>query len=153
MIPFYTVIRRRPKVSGANHDVEQPARSFRRRVITGNHKFCFSRHPPDRIIHDSGMILHSLLRRSSYFLRKLSPILLFPSIASTMSATNLYLRGEHPRARWKRLDTAQILKRFFFCERSLIIGASAWIPHLSDLELKLAVPFICWQNSETANAL
>jgi uncharacterized ferritin-like protein (DUF455 family) len=99
------------------------------------------------------MILHSLLRRSSYFLRKLSLILLFPSIESTMSATNLYLRGEHPRARWKRLDTAQILKRFFFCERSLIIGASAWIPHLSDLELKMAVPFICWQNSETANAL
>jgi Protein of unknown function (DUF455) len=70
-----------------------------------------------------------------------------------MSLTNFYLRGEQPRARWKRLDTAQILKRFFFCERSLIVGASAWIPHLHDLDLKMAVPYYCWQNAETANDL
>ncbi|HSZ27001.1 MAG TPA: hypothetical protein VK768_02340, partial [Chthoniobacterales bacterium] len=70
-----------------------------------------------------------------------------------MSLTNFYLRGEQPRARWKRLDTAQILKRFFFCERSLIVGASAWIPHLYDLEVKMAVPYFCWQNAETANDL
>jgi hypothetical protein len=70
-----------------------------------------------------------------------------------MSLTNFYLRGEQPRARWKRLDTAQILKRFFFCERSLIVGASAWIPHLQDLDLKMAVPYFCWQNAETANDL
>jgi hypothetical protein len=70
-----------------------------------------------------------------------------------MSLTNFYLRGEQPRARWKRLDTAQILKRFFFCERSLIIGASAWIPHLHDLDVKMAVPYYCWQNAETANDL
>ena len=70
-----------------------------------------------------------------------------------MSSTNLYLRGEQPRARWKRLDTAQILKRFFFCERSLIVGASAWIAHLRDLDVKMAVPYFCWQNAETANDL
>jgi uncharacterized ferritin-like protein (DUF455 family) len=70
-----------------------------------------------------------------------------------MSLTNFYLRGEQPRARWKRLDTAQILKRFFFCERSLIVGASAWIPHLQDLDVKMAVPYYCWQNAETANSL
>jgi hypothetical protein len=70
-----------------------------------------------------------------------------------MSLTNFYLRGEQPRARWKRLDTAQILKRFFFCERSLIVGASAWIPHLYNLEVKMAVPYYCWQNAETANDL
>jgi uncharacterized ferritin-like protein (DUF455 family) len=70
-----------------------------------------------------------------------------------MSLSNFYLRGEQPRARWKRLDTAQILKRFFFCERSLIVGASAWIPHLYDLEVKMAVPYYCWQNAETANDL
>jgi hypothetical protein len=70
-----------------------------------------------------------------------------------MSLTNFYLRGEQPRARWKRLDTAQILKRFFFCERSLIVGASAWIPHLHDLDVKMAVPYYCWQNAETANDL
>jgi uncharacterized ferritin-like protein (DUF455 family) len=64
-----------------------------------------------------------------------------------------YLPGNHARARWKRLDTAQILKRFFFCERSLIAGASRWIPHVRDLDLKTAIPFFCWQNAETANAL
>jgi uncharacterized ferritin-like protein (DUF455 family) len=70
-----------------------------------------------------------------------------------MSLATLYLRGEQPRARWKRLDTAQILKRFFFCERSLIVGASAWIPHLQYLDVKMAVPYFCWQNAETANDL
>jgi hypothetical protein len=71
----------------------------------------------------------------------------------SMSLTNIYLRGDQPRARWKRLDTAQILKRFFFCERSLIVGASAWIPHVQDLDIKLAIPYFCWQNAETANDL
>jgi hypothetical protein len=64
-----------------------------------------------------------------------------------------YLRGDQPRARWKRLDTAQILKRFFFCERSLIVSASAWIPHIADLDLKMSIPYYVWQNSETANDL
>ena len=41
-----------------------------------------------------------------------------------MTDTLRYLPGNQPRARWKRLETAQILKRFFFCERSLIITAS-----------------------------
>ena len=35
-----------------------------------------------------------------------------------------YLPGNHARARWKRLDTAQILKRFHFCERTLVTGPS-----------------------------
>ena len=70
-----------------------------------------------------------------------------------MTDTLRYLPGNQPRARWKRLETAQILKRFFFCERSLIITASAWIPHIKDLDLKMTIPYFCWQNSETANAL
>jgi hypothetical protein len=70
-----------------------------------------------------------------------------------MSSTNIYLRADESRARWKRLDTAQILKRFFYCERSLIIGASSWIPHLHDLDVKMVVPYYCWQNTETANDL
>lgn len=70
-----------------------------------------------------------------------------------MSLAHIYLRGDQPRARWKRHDTAQILKRFFFCERSLIVGASAWIPHIQDLDVKLAIPYFCWQNAETANDL
>ena len=70
-----------------------------------------------------------------------------------MDAANLYLPSNQPRARWNRLDAAQILKRFFFCERAVIVSASSWIPHLAGLELKLAVPLLCWQNAETANAL
>src|ERR1700688_559367 len=73
--------------------------------------------------------------------------------AFSMSSTNFYLRGQQPRAHWKRIDTAQILKRFFFCERALIVGASAWIPHLHDLDIKIAVPYYGWQNAETANDL
>lgn len=65
----------------------------------------------------------------------------------------LYLRANEPRARWKRLDAAQILKRFFFCERAIIVSSSAWIPHIEDLDVKLALPYFCWQNSETADAL
>jgi hypothetical protein len=36
----------------------------------------------------------------------------------------------------------------FFCERSLIVGASAWIPHLQYLDVKMAVPYFCWQYAE-----
>ena len=32
------------------------------------------------------------------------------------------LQGLQPRARWMRLGTAEILKRFYFCERSLVIA-------------------------------
>jgi uncharacterized ferritin-like protein (DUF455 family) len=65
----------------------------------------------------------------------------------------LYLPGDQARARWKRLDAAQILKRFFFCERALIVSASSWIPRLADIDLKTAIPKLCWENAETANAL
>src|SRR5258708_15731419 len=70
-----------------------------------------------------------------------------------MDVATAYLRGDQPRARWKRLDTAQILKRFFFCERSVIVNASRWIPHLSPLDVKVGIPLLCWQNAETANGL
>ena len=52
-----------------------------------------------------------------------------------------------------RVDTAQILKRFFFCERSLIVSMAAWLPHIDSLEIKTALPRIIWQNAQTADAL
>ncbi len=70
-----------------------------------------------------------------------------------MDVANLYLPSDQSRARWNRLDAAQILKRFFFCERAVIVSASSWIPRLARLELKLEIPLLCWQNAETANAL
>jgi len=70
-----------------------------------------------------------------------------------MSVLNTYLKADQPRARWKRLDTAQILKRFYFCERSLVISCSAWLPHVQSLEIKTTLPYFSWQNAKTANDL
>ncbi len=77
--------------------------------------------------------------------------LVFPR--QSMSLTNTYLKADQPRARWKRLDTAQILKRFYFCERSLVISGSAWLPHIERLEVKTILPYFSWQNAKTANDL
>ena len=63
------------------------------------------------------------------------------------------LRGLQPRARWMRLGTAEILKRFYFCERSLVIGCSAWLPLIGALEPKTLLPLFSWQNAQTAHEL
>ncbi len=52
-----------------------------------------------------------------------------------------------------RLDTAQILKRFYFCERSLVISCSAWLPLIGGIDPKTRLPLFSWQNSQTANEL
>lgn len=64
-----------------------------------------------------------------------------------------YLVSEQPRARWMRFDTAQLLKRFFFCERSLLTTEAAWIPVVAPLGIKTGLARFVWQNSETAHAL
>ncbi len=64
-----------------------------------------------------------------------------------------YLPGTHSRARWLRRDSARILKRFFFCERALIIAQSAWLAAIPDFEVKLMLPHFSWQDSLTATAL
>jgi uncharacterized ferritin-like protein (DUF455 family) len=61
--------------------------------------------------------------------------------------------NEQSRSRWMRLDTAHLLKRFFFCQRSLIISQAAWIPLIAPLEIKTALARFIWQNAETAHAL
>jgi hypothetical protein len=70
-----------------------------------------------------------------------------------MSQTENYITTQNPRARWMCADTAQILKRFFFCERSLVISMSAWLPLIESIDIKTALPRIIWQNAQTANAL
>src|ERR1700734_2545948 len=70
-----------------------------------------------------------------------------------MSQISIYLPGERTRARWMRLETAQILKRFFFCERALLVGMAAWIPSIRSLEIKMELPHLLWQNAQTADAL
>jgi Protein of unknown function (DUF455) len=52
-----------------------------------------------------------------------------------------------------RFDTAQILKRFFFCERSLLVSQAAWIPAVAPLDIKTGLARFIWQSAETANAL
>jgi len=52
-----------------------------------------------------------------------------------------------------RFDTAQLLKRFFFCERSLLISEAAWIPALAPLEIKFGLARFVWQSAEAAHAL
>ncbi len=70
-----------------------------------------------------------------------------------MSHVSAFLSSPQPRARWMRLDTAQLLKRFFFCERSLLVSEAAWIPAIAPLEIKTGMARFLWQNAETAHAL
>jgi hypothetical protein len=70
-----------------------------------------------------------------------------------MSQSSEFLSSSQPRARWMRLDTAQLLKRFFFCERSLLVSEAAWIPAIAPLEIKTGLARFIWQSAETAHAL
>jgi uncharacterized ferritin-like protein (DUF455 family) len=63
------------------------------------------------------------------------------------------LKSPQPRARWMRLDTAQILKRFHFCERGIVVSCSAWLPHIGAIDPKTILPLFSWQNAETAHQL
>src|SRR6266851_6094030 len=70
-----------------------------------------------------------------------------------MSQVSEYLLSPQPRARWMRVDTAQFLKRFFFCERALLMSQAAWIPAIAPLEIKTGLARFIWQNAETAHSL
>jgi hypothetical protein len=70
-----------------------------------------------------------------------------------MSDASEFLLSPQPRARWMRADTAQLLKRFFFCERALLVSEAAWIPAIAPLEIKTGLARFIWQNAETAHAL
>lgn len=70
-----------------------------------------------------------------------------------MAQANSYITSRNPRAQWMRVDTAQSLKRFFFCERSLLISMSSWLSLIESIDIKTALPRLIWQNAQTANAL
>ncbi|MGA8308397.1 MAG: hypothetical protein WB755_00085, partial [Terriglobales bacterium] len=70
-----------------------------------------------------------------------------------MSQSQVFLSSPQSRARWMRLDTAQLLKRFFFCERSLLVSQAAWIPPIAPLDIKIGLARFIWQSAETAHAL
>ena len=68
-----------------------------------------------------------------------------------MLQTGEFLLTSEQRARWMRFDTAQLLKRFFFCERSLLVSEASWIPAIAPLEIKTSLAQFIWQSAETAN--
>src|SRR5579862_7219230 len=70
-----------------------------------------------------------------------------------MSQASEFLSTTQQRSRWMRFDTAQLLKRFFFCERSLLVSQASWIPAVAPLETKTGLARCVWQSAETANAL
>lgn len=70
-----------------------------------------------------------------------------------MSQASEFLLTSQQRARWMRFDTAQLLKRFFFCERSLLVSEASWIPAIAPLEVKTSLARYIWQSAETANSL
>jgi len=70
-----------------------------------------------------------------------------------MSNPSAYLVSDQTRGRWMRLDTVQILKRFYFCERSLLVSESAWLPLIPSIEIKTELPRFVWQDAQTAHAL
>jgi hypothetical protein len=64
-----------------------------------------------------------------------------------------YLPGQFQQGQWLRLDSAKILKRFFFCERALIKSQAGWLAGIANFEVKLALPYHLWQDALTAHAL
>ncbi len=52
-----------------------------------------------------------------------------------------------------RGDTAQILKRFFLCGRSLLISEAAWLPLISSIDIKTELTRFVWQDAQTADAM
>jgi uncharacterized ferritin-like protein (DUF455 family) len=64
-----------------------------------------------------------------------------------------YLQGTHSRGLWLRMDTAEILKRFYLCERSLIVSQAGWLAAIAPLEAKTTIPRFIWEMALTADAL
>lgn len=65
----------------------------------------------------------------------------------------VFLPGDHARGQWMRFDAARILKRYFFCERSLIISQAGWLAAIPSFDGKTILPTFFWQDTMTANAL
>ena len=51
------------------------------------------------------------------------------------------------------MDSARILKRFFFCEQALIVAQGGWLAAIPQLEVKWGLPRHLWEDSMAADAL
>jgi hypothetical protein len=64
-----------------------------------------------------------------------------------------YLPGHQRRARLMRMESAAILKRFFFCENALIRGLAGWIAATAPFDLKMSLARYVWEDAEAAGAM
>ncbi len=64
-----------------------------------------------------------------------------------------YLPGDDARARYMRIDTAEILKRFHFCERAIVKAQAGWLAGIPLLGAKIALGKHLWEDSLTGDAL
>jgi uncharacterized ferritin-like protein (DUF455 family) len=69
------------------------------------------------------------------------------------SSAEAYLPGGQARAGLMRMESAAILKRFFFCEEAIIRGQAGWLPRIASLDLKLLLPRHIWEDAKTADDL
>jgi len=63
------------------------------------------------------------------------------------------LASSERRPTWKRVEAAELFKRFFFLEESLTRLCAAWIPAAARLGSKAALARMCWESALTADAL
>ncbi|USG67470.1 DUF455 family protein [Brevibacillus ruminantium] len=66
--------------------------------------------------------------------------------------TKTYLPGTE-RGKYMRYDTAVILKRFYLCEKELVVSEAGWIPGIPYFEMKTLLPKILWEDAMTGHAL
>jgi uncharacterized ferritin-like protein (DUF455 family) len=64
-----------------------------------------------------------------------------------------YLPGTQNRGKFMRYDTAVILKRYFLCERALVIGQAGWLSGIPYFDIKVKLPKMLWEDAMTANEL
>lgn len=72
---------------------------------------------------------------------------------SASPLTGRYLPGRQSRARLMRLESAAILKRFFFCEEALIRGMAGWLAAIAPFEVKMTLPRHIWEDALVAGEL
>lgn len=64
-----------------------------------------------------------------------------------------YLPGRQSRARLMRMESAAILKRFFFCEEALLRAQAGWLAAIAPTGVKLLLPRHVWEDALVADEL
>jgi len=67
--------------------------------------------------------------------------------------TTPLLHAAPPRAQLMRRDTAEMLTRLFYLERSLILSQAGWLPAVERLDVKAALARLLWEDAVTADGL